>query len=184
MAFGHVTEVPNRKVRCKIDHYILHTFILVIILLLIITINCYNYRIIAMINCYNTESKIINFKNFVLKIVCVIISISILRLEDFGIDDILIDKKAHYDVSYKTLIGGKPLHIRFSKIDKFFGSFDGTRYLGLFDSEKYDTVYNKIRYLVILKSSITYVFSLYYAKAKVDSYDSLTIEKKWLCIML
>ena len=102
----------------------------------------------------------------------------IIRLEDFGIDNILIDEKAHYGVSYKTLIGGKPLRIRFSKIDTFFGSFDGTRYLGLFGSEKYDTVYNKIRYLVILKSSITYVFSLYYAKAKVDSYDSLTIEKK------
>ena len=96
----------------------------------------------------------------------------------------MIDEKAHYDVSYKTLIAGKPLRIKFSKKDKFFGSFDETRYLELFGSEKYDTVYNKIRYLVILKSSITYAFSLYYTKAKVDSYDSLTIKEDWLCIML
>ena len=32
-------------------------------------------------------------------------------------------------------------------------------------------------YLISLKSSITYVFSPYYAKIKDDSYDSLPIEK-------
>ena len=54
---------------------------------------------------------------------------------------------------------------------------DRTRYLTLFGSEKYDTVYNRISYLISLKSGITYIFSHYFAKIKVDSYDSLTIEE-------
>ena len=43
-----------------------------------------------------------------------------IELEDFDIDDILIDKKSHenvliYDISYKTLIDPKSLCIRFEK---------------------------------------------------------------------
>ena len=52
-------------------------------------------------------------------------------VEDFDIDNILIDKKSHeniliYDISYKTLIGSKPLRIRFDKIDGFIRIYDGT----------------------------------------------------------
>ena len=36
---------------------------------------------------------------------------------------------------------------------------------------------NIVRYLISLKSGITYMFSHYFAKIKVDSYDSLPIEK-------
>ena len=53
-----------------------------------------------------------------------------------------------YDISYKTLIGAKPLHIRFDKVDGFIRTYDGTRYLVLFDTEKYDAFYNRIRYLI------------------------------------
>ena len=53
------------------------------------------------------------------------------------------------------------------------------RYLVLFGPEKYDDSYNRIRYLISLKSGITYIFSHYlFAKIKVESYDSLPIEKK------
>ena len=50
----------------------------------------------------------------------------IIKLEDFDIDNILIDEKSQkniliYDISYKTLIGSKPLRIRFNKIDRFIG---------------------------------------------------------------
>ena len=82
-----------------------------------------------------------------------------------------------YDISYKTLIGLKPLRIRFDKIDGFIRIYDGTRYLTLFCSEKYDAIYDRIRYLMSLKSGITYIFSLYFAKIKIDSYESLRIEK-------
>ena len=46
----------------------------------------------------------------------------------------------------------------------------------LFGLEKYDAIYNRIRYLISLKGCITYVFSHYYAKIKVYSYDSLPIK--------
>ena len=44
------------------------------------------------------------------------------------------------------LIGAKPLRIRFDKIDGFTRFYDGTRYLMLLDHEKYDAIYNRIRY--------------------------------------
>ena len=47
----------------------------------------------------------------------------------------------------------------------------------MFGTRKYDAFYDRIRYLISLKSSITYIFSHYFAKIKVDSYDSLPIEK-------
>ena len=42
----------------------------------------------------------------------------------------------------------------------------------LFGSEKYDYIYNRIRYLISLKSGITDIISHNYSKVKVDSYDS------------
>ena len=85
-----------------------------------------------------------------------------------------------YDISYKTLIGSKPLRIRFNKIDGFIRICDGTRYLTLFGSKKYDAIYDRIKHLVSMKisikSSITYIFFHYLVKIKVD-YDSLPTEK-------
>ena len=42
--------------------------------------------------------------------------------------------------------------MRFDKIDGFIRVCDGTRYLVLFGSEKYDAIYNRIRYLIGVKS--------------------------------
>ena len=64
-----------------------------------------------------------------------------------------------YDISYKTLIGAKPLRIRFDEIDGFIRVYDGTSYLVLFGGDKYDFLYNRIRYLIGVKSGITYVIS-------------------------
>ena len=57
-----------------------------------------------------------------------------IKLEDFDLDSILIDKKLHennliYDVSYKTLIYSKPWYIRFNQIYRLIRIYDGTRYL-------------------------------------------------------
>ena len=82
-----------------------------------------------------------------------------------------------YDISYKTLIGSKLFCIRFDKIDGFIRIYDETRYLALFGSEKSDAIYDRIRYQVSLKSGITYIFSYYFAKIKIDSYGSLPIAK-------
>ena len=82
-----------------------------------------------------------------------------------------------YDISYKNLIDPKPSRMRFDKINRFIIIYDGTRYLTLFRSEKYDAINERIRYLIRLKSGITYIFSHYFAKIKIDSYDSLPLEK-------
>ena len=89
-----------------------------------------------------------------------------------------------YDISYKTLIGAKPLRIRFDKTHGFIRIYDWTKYLVLLGPEKYDAIYNRIRYVRSLKSGITDVFYHYYAKIKFDSYDSLPVKKDLLCIML
>ena len=57
-----------------------------------------------------------------------------------------MDEKSHenlliYDISYKTLIDSKLLHIRFDKIDGFIRIYDGPRYLTWLGSEKYDAIY-------------------------------------------
>ena len=46
--------------------------------------------------------------------------------------------------------------------------YNKTRYLVLFGGEKYDSTYNRIRYLMGVKNGITCYFS-YNAKIKVDS---------------
>ena len=69
------------------------------------------------------------------------------------------------------------MHIRFDKTDGFIRIYDGITYLVLFGPENYDAIYNRIRYFISLKSSITYVFSHNYAQIKVYSYESLPIEK-------
>ena len=89
-----------------------------------------------------------------------------------------------YNISYKTLIDPKLSCIRFDKTDGFIRIYDRTRYLTLVGSEEYEAIYKRIRYLISLKSGIRYIFSHYFVKIKVDSYDSLPIEKDLQCIML
>ena len=64
---------------------------------------------------------------------CLLYFDKIIKFEDFDFDNILIDEKSHKniqvdDISYKTLIGLKPLRIRFNKIDGFIWIYHGTRY--------------------------------------------------------
>ena len=71
----------------------------------------------------------------------------------------------------ELLIGSKPLRIRFDKTHRFIRIYDGNRYLTLFGSEKYGSIYNRTRHLVSLKRSIRNIFfSLLLSK-------SLRIEK-------
>ena len=65
----------------------------------------------------------------------------IIRIEYFDFDNILLDEKSYeniltYDLSYKTLIGAKPLRIMFDKADEFIRDYNGTKYLALFGFEK------------------------------------------------
>ena len=50
----------------------------------------------------------------------------IIKIGDFGLENILIDEKSFanilvYNISFKSLINAKPLRIRFDKIDEFIG---------------------------------------------------------------
>ena len=85
--------------------------------------------------------------------------ISIIKTEDFEITNILIDEKPYknilvYYISYKSLIGSKPLHIELD-----IRVYDGTRYLVLFGTKKYGYIYNRIRYLISVESGITDIIS-------------------------
>ena len=65
----------------------------------------------------------------------------------------------------------------FVKEDGFIRDYDRTKYLLLFDLEKYNAIYDRIRYLTRLKSSITYVFPHNYMKIKIDSDSNLPLEE-------
>ena len=69
------------------------------------------------------------------------------------------------------------MRIRFDRIDEFIKVYDGTRYLVWLGGDKYDFFYNRSRYLIGITSCITYLIYHNYAKIKVDSYDSLSLEK-------
>ena len=102
----------------------------------------------------------------------------IIEIRDFD-SHISLNEKSYkgilvYDISCKNLIGAKPLRTRFDKVD---GAYDGTRYLVLFGLEKYDAICNRIRYLIGQKSGITYIISHNYPKIKIDSCNSLPLEK-------
>ena len=84
----------------------------------------------------NNESKKVRIKNRA----CYYFD-DITKLEDFDLHNTLIDEKSHeniliYDISYKTLIGSKPLRIRFDKIDGIIRIYDRSKYLILFGTKK------------------------------------------------
>ena len=51
-----------------------------------------------------------------------------------------------------------------NKVKKIIRVYDRTRYLALFGTEKYDSIYNRIRYLKGVTIGITYVISYNYAR--------------------
>ena len=85
-----------------------------------------------------------------------------------------------YKILYKNLIAGKPLRIRFDKIDGCTWVSEGTRYWVLFGSKniqfhlQQDWIFD---WIIGVKNGITYVISNNYAKIKLDSYESLPLEK-------
>ena len=89
---------------------------------------------------------------------------------------ITMDAVVVVNILSKTLIAAKPLCIRVSKIDGFTRVYNGTRYLVLCGPEKYDAIFNRIKYLYVKKVALQVMFHNF-AKIKVDSYDSLPLEE-------
>ena len=86
----------------------------------------------------------------------------LLKIDERSYKNILV-----YDISYKTLFGSKPLRIKFDEVDRFIRVYDGIRYVVLFGPEKYDAIYNRIRYLISQKIGITRVFFIIMQKSKL-----------------
>ena len=85
----------------------------------------------------------------------------------------------------KLLWMKKPLHIWFDKVDGFVKVYDGARSLVLFSPERYDAIYDRVKYFISRKSGITYSTDHNFARMKFDSNNFLPIEKKqWLLIIL
>ena len=93
-------------------------------------------------------------------------------------DEKLYENVSVYDIFYKTLPGPKPLRIRFDKIDRFIRVCGGEfRHLLLFDYGFFDKICDKIKYLVNEKSDVTDSINHNFRKIRIDSYNSLSIEK-------
>ena len=75
------------------------------------------------------------------------------------------------------MIGAKALCIRLHKVEGFARVYDDTRCWLLLGTKKYDTIYDRIRYLLSQKSGITSIISHNYAKIIVDLYYSLPLGK-------
>ena len=74
-------------------------------------------------------------------------------------------------------MGAKQLRIRFDKIDGYVKIYDGIRYLAIFDYWSYDEICNRIRYLISEKSGITDSINHNFGRIRIDSYNSLPMEK-------
>ena len=108
------------------------------------------------------------------------------RDSNFDFNDILSNKKLYkeiheniliYDISCKTPANAKPLHIRFTKIDGFIKTHNGIWCLVLFDYGWFDKICDRIKYLMSEKSGITYSINHKFGKIRIDSANSLPIEK-------
>ena len=79
---------------------------------------------------------------------------------------------------FKTSTGPKQLRIRLDKIDGFIMVLDGkVKHLVLFYYGLSDKIFNNIKYLISKKSGITNSINHNFGRIKIDSYDSLPIEK-------
>ena len=72
-----------------------------------------------------------NFKKFVSELCMLFYFSDIIKFEDFDFNNILINEKVYkniliYNILYRALIGPKPQHIRFDKINGFIRVYNVT----------------------------------------------------------
>ena len=78
----------------------------------------------------------------------------------------------------------KPLRSRFNKVDEIIKIYNGIRYLELPHSYNeiyyriYKAIFDRINYVIIEKSGIIDSINHNFARIRIDSYNSLPIEKK------
>ena len=62
----------------------------------------------------------------------------------------------------------KPLRIRFDEMNGFIKIYDVIRYLELFASERYNKIYDRIRYFISKKGGITDIISYNFSRIRID----------------
>ena len=89
----------------------------------------------------------------------------IININDFDRDNILLKKKSNENVWHYL----KTLLITFDKVDWYIRKYERTKYLALFCSdEKFEFFFDRIRYLIVLKSNILRVYSHEYMKININ----------------
>ena len=83
-----------------------------------------------------------------------------------------------FDISEKTSMGQKTLHIKINKMDGF-AKINGEefRHLVLFYNGLFDKICDKIKYLLSKKSGITDSINHNFGEIRINSYSFLPIEK-------
>ena len=95
-----------------------------------------------------------NFKKFVLELCMLFYFSDIIKFEDFDFDNILINEKVYkniliYNILYRALIGPKPQHIRFDKINGFIRVYNVTLWN-----------FNDMQYYLALKNMMPFTIGL------------------------
>ena len=95
-----------------------------------------------------------NFKKFVLELWMLFYFSDIIKFEDFDFDNILINEKVYkniliYNILYRALIGPKPQHISFDKINGFIRVYNVTLWN-----------FNDMQYYLALKNMMPFTIGL------------------------
>ena len=95
-----------------------------------------------------------NFKKFVLELCMLFYFSDIIKFEDFDFDNILINEKVYkniliYNILHRALIGPKPQHIRFDKINAFIRVYNVTLWN-----------FNDMQYYLALKNMMPFTIGL------------------------
>ena len=95
-----------------------------------------------------------NFKKFVLELCMLFYFSDTIKFEDFDFDNILINEKVYkniliYNILYRALIGPKPQHIRFDKINGFIRVYNVTLWN-----------FNDMQYYLALKNMMPFTIGL------------------------
>ena len=95
-----------------------------------------------------------NFKKFVLELCMLFYFSDIIKFEDFDFDNILINEKVYkniliYNILYRALIGPKPQHISFDKINGFIRVYNVTLWN-----------FNDMQYYLALKNMMPFTIGL------------------------
>ena len=95
-----------------------------------------------------------NFKKFVSELCMLFYFSDIIKFEDFDFNNILINEKVYkniliYNILYRALIGPKPQHIRFDKINGFIRVYNVTLWN-----------FNDMQYYLALKNMMPFTIGL------------------------